>query len=326
MQHRITLTLTCQELFRESLYRPTPRCACVMPQMSPAVGTSGPGREALSTPTCQLLSPYIPLLRGLPPHSLHEHLPQYSFGKQRWTSAQEQSRTQPLTERGSKSTSLAAANKECLQFLVLRASSFSFPTLQPLQYTALTGHSLYKILFQIYSFYSHKWAHICICVTWMGPLPPQAPFGVFTLSKLRLTCHPYSVQLSSVAQSCATPWDPMDCSTPGFPVHHQLPELIQTHIHRISDAIQPSHPLSSPSPPAFNLSQHQGLFQWVSSSHQVAKVLEFQLQHQSFQWILRIDFLLGWTGLISFLFKGLSRVFSSTTVQKHQFFRAQLSL
>ena len=118
----------------------------------------------------------------------------------------------------------------------------------------------------------------------------------------------------------------MDCSTPGFPVHHQLPELIQTHIHRISDAIQPSHPLSSPSPPAFNLSQHQGLFQWVSSSHQVAKVLEFQLQHQSFQWILRIDFLLGWTGLISFLFKGLSRVFSSTTVQKHQFFRAQLPL
>ena len=77
----------------------------------------------------------------------------------------------------------------------------------------------------------------------------------------------------------------MDCSTPGFPVHHQLPELIQTHVHWGDDAIQPSHPLSSPSPPAFNLSQLQGLFQWVSSSHQVIKVLELQLQHQSLQWI-----------------------------------------
>ena len=83
---------------------------------------------------------------------------------------------------------------------------------------------------------------------------------------------------------------PMDCSTPGFPVHHHLPELPQTHVHWVSDAIQPSHPLSSPSP-AFNLSQHQCLFQWVSSSHQVAKVLELQLQHQSFQWIFRADFL-----------------------------------
>jgi len=86
----------------------------------------------------------------------------------------------------------------------------------------------------------------------------------------------------------------MDCSTPGFPVLHQLPELAQTHIHRVSDAIQPSHPLSSPSPPAFNLSQHQGLFQWVSSLHQVAKVLEFQLWHESFQWIFRTDFLQDW--------------------------------
>ena len=83
----------------------------------------------------------------------------------------------------------------------------------------------------------------------------------------------------------------MDCSTPGLPVHYQLPEFIQTHVHWVSDAIQPSHPLSSPSPPAFNLSQHQGLFQWVSSSRQVAKVLEFQLQRQSFQWIFRTDFL-----------------------------------
>ena len=96
---------------------------------------------------------------------------------------------------------------------------------------------------------------------------------------------------TSVAQSCLTLCDPVDCSTPGFPVHHQLLELAQSHIHRVGDAIQPSHPLSSPSPPAFILSQYHGLFQWVSSSHQVAKVLEFQLQHQSFQWIFRTDFL-----------------------------------
>ena len=100
-----------------------------------------------------------------------------------------------------------------------------------------------------------------------------------------------SVQFSSVAQSCMTLCDPMTCSTPGLPVHHQLPEFTQTHIHRVSDAIQPSHPLSSPSPPDPNPSQHQSLFQWVNSSYEVAKVLEFQLQQQSFQWIFRTDFL-----------------------------------
>ena len=99
------------------------------------------------------------------------------------------------------------------------------------------------------------------------------------------------LQFSSVTQSCLTLCDPMDCNTPGLPVHHQLPELTQTPVHWVGDAIQPSQPFSSPSSPAFNLSQHQGLFQWVSSSHQVAKVLEFQLQHQSFQWTLRTDLL-----------------------------------
>ena len=99
------------------------------------------------------------------------------------------------------------------------------------------------------------------------------------------------IQFSSVAQSCPTLCDRMGCSTPGFRVHHQLLELAQTHVHWVSDAIQPSHLLSSPSPPAFNLSQHQGLFQWVSSSLQVARVLEFQFQHQSFQWIFRVEFL-----------------------------------
>ena len=96
---------------------------------------------------------------------------------------------------------------------------------------------------------------------------------------------------SSVAQSCLTLCDPMNHSRPGLPVHHPLPESTQTHVHWVSDVIQPSHPLSSPSLPAFNLSQHQGLFQWVTFSHQVAKVLELQLQHQSFQWTPRSDLL-----------------------------------
>ena len=90
-------------------------------------------------------------------------------------------------------------------------------------------------------------------------------------------CQSVSQSVSLVAQSCPTLCDPLNCSTPGLPVHHQLPEFIQTHVHRVGDAIQPSHPLSSPSPPSHNPSQHQGLFQWVNSSHEVAKVLEFQL-------------------------------------------------
>ena len=92
----------------------------------------------------------------------------------------------------------------------------------------------------------------------------------------------HSIQFHSVAQSCPTLCNPMDCSMPGLPVHCQLLEFTQTHVHKVGDAIQPFHPLSSPSPPAFNLSQHRGLFKWVSSLHQVAKVLEFQ-------WIFRTD-------------------------------------
>ena len=111
-----------------------------------------------------------------------------------------------------------------------------------------------------------------------------------------------------------------------LPCPSQTYGVYSTHVHRVSDAIQPSHPLSFPSPSIFNPSQHQGIFQWASSSHQLAKVFEFQPQHQSFQWIFRTDFLLGWTGWISLQSKGLSRVFSNTTVQKHQFFGAQLSL
>ena len=99
------------------------------------------------------------------------------------------------------------------------------------------------------------------------------------------------IQFSSVAQSCPTLCDPMNRSTPGLPVRHQLPEFTQIHVHRVSDAIQPSHPPSSPSPLAFNLSQHQGPYKGLSSLHQLAKVLELQLQHQSFQRTPRTDLL-----------------------------------
>ena len=101
----------------------------------------------------------------------------------------------------------------------------------------------------------------------------------------------YSTQFSSVAQPCPTLCDPMNLSTQGLPFHHQLLEFTQTHVHRVSDAIQPSHPLSSPSPPDPNPSQHHSLFQWVNSSHEVAKVLEFQLQHHLFQRNPRADLL-----------------------------------
>ena len=136
-----------------------------------------------------------------------------------------------------------------------------------------------------------------------------------------------SVQFISVAQSCLTLCDPMDCSTPGLPVYHQLPEFTRTHVHWVGDAIQPSHPQSSPSPFALNLSQHQGFFfpmsQFFSSGGQSivasasASVLPVNIQG----W-----FILGWTGLISLQSKWLSRVFSNTTVQKHQFFDVQPSL
>ena len=98
-----------------------------------------------------------------------------------------------------------------------------------------------------------------------------------------------SVQFSSVTQSRPTLCDPMKCSTPGLPVHHHIPEFTQTHVHLVGDVIQPSHPLSSPCPPAPNPSQHQSLFQWVNSSHKVAKALEFHPQHQSFQRTPRTD-------------------------------------
>ena len=138
------------------------------------------------------------------------------------------------------------------------------------------------------------------------------------------------VLFSSVAQSCPTLCNPMDYSTPGLPVHHQLPEFTQTHVHRVSDAIQPSHPLLSPSPPAPNLSHHQGLFKWVSSSHQMAKILEFQLQHQPFnEYSGLISFRMDWLDLLAVqgTLKSLLQHHSSkaSILQCSAFFRAQLS-
>ena len=133
------------------------------------------------------------------------------------------------------------------------------------------------------------------------------------------------IQISSVTQSCLTLCDPMDCSMPGFPIHHQFREFTQTHVHSFGVAILPSHPLSTPSPPTFNLSQHQGLFKcqfFVSGAQSIevsasASVLPMNIQDWS---------PLGLTGWISLQSQGLSRVSSNTTVQKHQFFSSQLTL
>ena len=115
--------------------------------------------------------------------------------------------------------------------------------------------------------------------------------ATYSTKKHNINNNAITVQFSSVTQLCPTLCDSMNRSTPGLPVHHQLPEFTQTHIYQVSDAIQPSHPLLSPSPPAPNPSQHQGLFQWVNSSYEVGKVLEFQPQHQSFQWTPRTGLL-----------------------------------
>ena len=144
------------------------------------------------------------------------------------------------------------------------------------------------------------------------------------VKKLILFINSLLFSVISVTQSCLILCNPTDCNMPDFPVHHQFSELAQTHVHRLGDAIDPCDPLSSPSLPAFNLSQHQGLFQWVSSLHRSqsigvsasASVLPTNIKDWS---------PLGWTGWISSQSKGLSRVFSNTTIYKHQFFGAQLS-
>ena len=131
---------------------------------------------------------------------------------------------------------------------------------------------------------------------------------------------------SSVAQWSPTLCNPMDCSTRGCPVNHQLPEFIQTHVHWVGDTVQPSHPLLSPSPPTFNLSQHQGVFKWVQFFASGGQSTGVSASPSVLPMNIQDWFPLGWTGWVSLQSKGLSRVFSNTTVQKHQFFGTQLSL
>ena len=120
------------------------------------------------------------------------------------------------------------------------------------------------------------------------------------VNKLVFLSRFFVCMFSSVAQLCPTLRNPMNHSTPGLPVHHQFPEFTQTHVHWVSDAIQPFHPLSSPSPPALNLSQHQGLFQWVGSSHQVAKVLDFSFSiSPSNEYSGLISFRMDWLDLLA---------------------------
>ena len=143
-----------------------------------------------------------------------------------------------------------------------------------------------RIFFKVFWILENMYLNLCERLVWIASVNGTSK----TLLSLQDLCFS-SVQFSSVTQSCLTLCNPMNCSTPGLPVHHQLPEFTQTHVHRVGDVIQPSHPLSSPSSPAPNPSQHQSLFQWVNSSHEVAKGLEFQLQYQSFQWTPRTDLL-----------------------------------
>ena len=152
-------------------------------------------------------------------------------------------------------------------------------------YSVLPFHLVYVLqvlhlsFFCFWCSFSRLWCH---CYPWGRVIIPK-------LSSFSLSIR--SDQIRSVAQSCLTLCDPMNRRTPGLPVHHHLPEFTQTYVHRVGDAIQPSHPLLSPFPPSPNPSQHQSLFQWVNSSHEVAKVLEFQLQHHFFQRTPRTDLL-----------------------------------
>ena len=157
--------------------------------------------------------------------------------------------------------------------------------------------------------------------SWLGPcLFLQPYFLMFSM-----------YQFSSVAQSCLTLCNPMNRNMPGLPVHHQLPEFIQTHVHQVRDAIQPSHPLSSPSPPAHNPSQHQSLCQWVNSSHEVAKVMEFQLQYQfsSNEHPGLISFRMDWLDLLEVegTLKSLLQHHNSkaSILRRSAFFTVQLS-
>ena len=164
--------------------------------------------------------------------------------------------------------------------LLLNLPSTSHPILpsrlsQSTRFEHPTSYSKFPLAIKFY-----PWQCVCFSATPAGRPTLSFPLCVHSLFSMSVS---HSVQFSSVTQSCPTLCDPMNRSTPGLPVHHQLPESTQTHVHWVGDAIQPSHPLSSPSLPDLNLSQHHSLLKWVSSLQKVAKVLEFQLQHKSHQ-------------------------------------------
>ena len=170
----------------------------------------------------------------------------------------------------------------------LRSFSILAPTFRPMIHLDLTFVSKERVhvlvwMYVFMSLFFYSFIHLCIWLKIVWAL----------LIKMIILSHCpswyLSVQFSGSVMSDSL--QPMNCSTPGLPVHHQLPQFTQTHVHCVGDAFQSFHPLLSPSPPALNLSQDQGLFQWVSSLHQVAKVLEFQPQHQSFQWTPRTGLL-----------------------------------
>ena len=195
-----------------------------------------------------------------------------------------------------------------------------------LKASSLTNMKLKHTLHKLYYNDIPWWSSLLLCTYNFSSHIAMIIFYIILL----LTKYICYQSVFSVTQSCPTLCDPMDCSTSGLSVHHQLPEFTQTHVHWVGDAFQPSHPLSSPSSPTFNLSQHQGLFKGVSSSHQVAKGLEFQLQHQSFQWTFRTDFfMMDWLDLLAIqgTLKSLLQHHSSKTsiLQCSAFFIVQLS-
>ena len=181
----------------------------------------------------------------------------------------------------------------CWYFIAKLCSTLLWPHGLARQASLSMGFSLQKY-----------WSGLLFASPWDLPeseikhMSPALVGGFFITEPPEKACSHCSVQFNSVTQSFLTLCNPKDCSTPGLPVHHQLPEFTQTHVHWVCDTIQPSHTLSSPSPPAFNLSQHQGLFQWVSSSRQVAKVLAFQLFRPSNEHPGLISFRMNWLDLL----------------------------
>ena len=165
----------------------------------------------------------------------------------------------------------------CISFILMMLTSF---------------HEIFKTLWVKLTYSNGLFEHL-LCFEYFSDDLSRTFLerSVFFLKPFRHCEYKYHFSSIQLLSRVLTLCDPIDCSTPGFPVHQQLLELSQNHVHLVGDAIHPSHPLLSPSPLAFNPSQHQGLFKWVSFSYQVAKVLEFQLQYQSFQWIFTVDFL-----------------------------------